>query len=84
MLAEISQSYPANEMGVLELEDQDILQTAFEEAWEFMPPRRRTRATRYALAAAIARLAAHGNYDPGLLSIRALSGFIPEVPCAPL
>jgi hypothetical protein len=61
-----------------------ILQTAFEQAWEFVPPRRRTRASRDALGVAIVRLAARGNRDPGLLSTRALSTIIPEAPLDPL
>ena len=68
------------EAGASGPERRAILQRALEKAWEFVPPKRRTRANRDALAVAIVRSAARGNSDPGLLSALALSSIIPEVP----
>jgi hypothetical protein len=77
-------THPVIAAGVFELDDIAILQSALDQAWEFVPPKRRTRANREALAADIVRLAAYSKSDPGLLSVRALSRLIPEVPYDPL
>jgi hypothetical protein len=70
----------APEGAIFEPEDAPILRAALDQAWDYLPPKRRTDANRGVLAVAIVRLAAHGERDPGQLSVRALRAIIPEAP----
>ncbi len=83
MFKEFPETSKTVEPCVFEAEDIAVLRVALDHAWEFVPPRRRTPATKTNLAVAVVRLAGYGERDPGRLSFGALRVVIPEAPRAP-
>jgi hypothetical protein len=80
MPAENRGSNTVIEGAVREPEEGTVLRAALDQAWDYLPPKRRTPANRGALAVTIARLAACGERDPGHLWVRALQAILPEAP----
>ena len=77
-------SNAAVEAGVFEPEDVACLRSGLDQAWNSLPPERRTIANMDILAAEIVRVAMDSERDPVRLSAQALNAVIPEVPCGAL
>jgi hypothetical protein len=72
MPAENEEMNTAPEMGFFGPDDLTRMRSGLDQAWNSLPPERRTLANRDTLAAAIVRLAMQGNRDPIQLSALAL------------